>query len=93
MKQYKQSKNLTHVKSKPELPCCECSSDDEIENKLMQVMAGMTSNKYQSTISNIKSKLSPTSKLYKVTSNELYPLSSSDDSEDSSEDIGVAPLY
>ena len=59
----------------------------------MQVMAGMTTNKYQNTISNIKSKLSPSSKLYKVTSNELYPLSSSEESEGSSEDFRVAPLY
>ena len=46
--------------------------------------------KYTSTVSNIKRTLSPS---YKITTNELYPLSSCSSSLSSSEDVGVAAMY
>ena len=59
----------------------------------MKLKANRVSATYQNTISNIKSRLSP-SNAYKISSKDIYPLSSSsEDEEYSSDDIVVAPLY
>ena len=92
MRQYEQNRDLNRAASRPELPCCCVSSDEEITEQLLRLRKDKVKANYQSTLSNIRERLSSPN-AHKITGNRLYPLSSSSDSDSSSEEVVVAALY
>lgn len=53
----------------------------------------MNDRDYKSTLSKIKQRLEPKNKLYKISSDPIYPITSSSESDSSSEEVVIAGIY